>query len=136
MKVKGLKGLRGLKGFVAVLTAIALILSVLSVQNFSMDVYAATTPIEAIEITYKEPKVGDDIYEFIKNKGYCKSKLIVYPLEKFMMAKLETYDFSGFSMAKVDAPILKFKIMVKLHPIYNFILLKSTSKKPSPEQQK
>lgn len=69
MKVKGLKGL---KGFVAVLTAIALILSVLSVQNFSMDVYAATTPIEAIEITYKEPKVGDDIYEFIKNNGYCK----------------------------------------------------------------
>ena len=69
MKVKGLKGL---KGFVAVLTAIALILSVLSVQSFSMDVYAATTPIEAIEITYKEPKVGDDIYEFIKNKGYCK----------------------------------------------------------------
>ena len=72
----------------------------------------------------------------IKNIGYCKSKSIVYPLEKFILIKLDIFAFSGFSIDKADEPILKFKITVKQQPIFNFRLLKSISKKPSPEQQK
>ena len=98
VKVKGFKVLKELKGFMAVLMAIALILSILSVQDFSMDVHAAGKEIPSIDITYKEPKVGDDIDEFIHERGYYK----VPEYSKYYVARVEVRTVDGDNTEIVD----------------------------------
>ena len=61
---------------------------------------------------------------------------MLYPFEKFISIKVVFGHPAGFSKAKAEFPNLKFNIIVKLHPTFNFNLLKSTSKYPFPEQEK
>ena len=64
----------------------------------------------------------------IKYIGYSKSISMLYPLEKLILIKVGFPHSSGFWVAKSESPNLKFNIKVKLHPIFNSKLLKSTSK--------